>query len=698
MATHIVRGPDGTAYKVTAPEGATQEEILAYAQRQAAAQSTPPPAPLPELGVGDVLMGGTRNFMQGVTLGAADELEAAIGYGLGKLGLQPEASFEDIRRGIENQRLSVSQQNPTLSLGMEMLGAAAPAVLTAGQSLPVSAGPFAGRAPSLGRQVLSGTGTGALTGGVTAYNKAEGDTRTRAIEGLSGATAGATLGAGVPLGMAAGGKGIDFLKSLWRGQSPEAISGKANELILKSLERDQIAPATAAEAAARLEDIGVPNVMLPEVAGRATTQRLSAAANYPGGGINQVSDDLIKNVQNQSILLPQFFSEAAGIPRVNSTAVVESILARRKAVAGPLYDKAYFVDAQGQIPRYVKSPEVQSLLKLPQFQKAADEATELLAAEGAIPVGAKVTLTPTVQNLDRLKRGLDRLIAKETDPVTGKVTDLGRAYIDSKNRYLKAIDDAVPEFKAARAAYAGDTEAANSIRLGRRVIEAGEDEWRAVGKELLAMPPSNRALAAYGVLDELGIQLERAAKAYGDKAPDLTRIVTGARNARRLESFIPSMADRKLFRERVAALERKATVKNAVVAGSRTAPLAAEMQDMTGGPTSGALSSLAVGNPLPKITQDVAQWITNRREGVTEQVAREMASKLTLTGKPLQDYLASLAPYQRKLYMDAMGEARRRATAAGVAGYFGGSLPTVNKRPSPGPATRPVVRRGLLSE
>ena len=715
MAKFEVTDPNtGKAYIVDAAENATPEQLTALAQEQAAAQQPQGQSPQQELGVGDIVMGTTRNFMQGVTWGGADELEALIGYGLGKIGLQPEASVEDIRRGIENQRLAVSQQYPGLSFGAELAGSLPTALATAGLSLPAQGARVAAApasiamgeqvavrgAPSLGRQMGTGAGIGGLTGGVTGFNKGEGGVGERSMDAVTGATAGTLLGTAAPPVFAGMGKGWDFVKTLMRGgQTQDAVSNKANQLILQSLARDETNLAQAASRAQQLEQKGVPNVMLPEVAGRATTQRLSAAANYPGGGINKTADQLTENVQQQSILLPQYFSEAAGVPRVNSTAVVDDILAKRKAAAGPLYQRAYTVDPEGKVPRYVNTPEIRQILKLPQFKKAADSATEILQAEGAIPVGAKVDLTPTVQNLDNIKRGLDRLIEDQTDAVTGKVTQLGKAYIESKTRFLNSIDAAVPEYKAARAVYAGDTEAANSVKLGRRVLEAGEDEWRGIQKQFGAMPPSNRALAAYGVLDELGIQIARAGRAegYSSKAPDVTRLITSIQNAKRLESFIPSEADRVLFRERVFALEEKARVKNAVVSGSRTAPLAAEMQDMTGGPTSGVLSSLAVGNPTPGITQKVAEWIMNRREGVTEQVAKDMASKLTLSGPALQDYLASLVPYQRKLFMEARRQAGVRATASGVGGYFGGSVPTLNKRPS-GPTTRGGSRRGLLSE
>lgn len=715
MAKFEVTDPNtGKAYIVDAAENATPEQLTALAQKQAAAQQPQTQSAQPKLSAVDIAMGTVRNAMQGVTLGAADELEAAIGYGLGKIGTQPEAPMEDIRRNIENQRLAVSQQYPLLSFGAETVGSIIPALTSAGMSLPAQGARVAATpasialgeqvavrgAPSLGRQMGTGAGIGGLTGGVTGFNKGEGGVAERSMDAVTGATAGTLLGTAAPPVFAGMGKGWDFVKTLMRGgQTTEAVSNKANQLILQSLARDETNLAQAASRAQQLEQKGVPNVMLPEVAGRATTQRLSAAANYPGGGINKTADQLTENVQQQSILLPQYFSEAAGVPRVNSTAVVDDILAKRKAAAGPLYQRAYTVDPEGKVFRYVNTPEIRQILKLPQFKKAADSATEILQAEGAIPVGAKVDLTPTVQNLDNIKRGLDRLIEDQTDAVTGKVTQLGKAYIESKTRFLNSIDAAVPEYKAARAVYAGDTEAANSVKLGRRVLEAGEDEWRGIQKQFGAMPPSNRSLAAYGVLDELGIQIARAGRAegYSSKAPDVTRLITSIQNAKRLESFIPSEADRVLFRERVFALEEKARVKNAVVSGSRTAPLSAEMQDMTGGPTSGVLSSLAVGNPTPGITQKVAEWIMNRREGVTEQVAKDMASKLTLSGPALQDYLASLVPYQRKLFMEARRQAGVRATASGVGGYFGGSVPTLNKRPS-GPTTRGGARRGLLSE
>jgi hypothetical protein len=495
--------------------------------------------------------------------------------------------------------------------------------------------------------------------------------------------------------MAGVGKAVDFGKSLISGDRTAEAKDKAKQLILESLRRDEITAPQAATRIAELEAKGVPDVMLPEVAGRGTTQRLSAAANYPGGGIDTVSGKLVQNVQNQSTLLPKYLSDAFGVKGGNSSQMVDSIMASRSAQAAPLYNKAYFADPQGTVLRYVNDPKVNSLLKLPQFKDAADEVTELLRADGKIAADAKISLTPTVQNLDQIKRGLDALINKQTDAVTGKMTPLGKIYLAKKNEFLNAIDAAVPEYKAARAAYAGDTESITAIRLGRQVINASDDQWRDITKQLAAMPASNRGLAAFGVLDELGLKLDAAAQQVGTRAPDLTQLLTKVRNAKRIEQFIPSMAERKLYRERLEALQTKASVKNAVLGGSRTAPLSAEMQDLTGGATSGEISSLAAGNPTPAIARGIQQWILNKRSGITEQVAKEMASNLTLTGKPLQDYLASLVPYQRKLFMDATREANKRAVAAGLSGYTAGALPTINKRPSSGPTTRGGAR-GLL--
>lgn len=701
MATYQITGPDGSVYEVTAPEGATDAEIMAYAQRGVQPKAEMP-APLQPVSTGQAVLGTARNLLQGATLGFSDELEAAIAKGLDVVGVPSSVTgvpsnltTEQYRQIIENQRLGVSQQFPTLSAGAELTGAAIPAFLTRGQSLRAAPATGMEVAPGLGRQMAEGAGLGFLYGGTTAAGKAEGGIGERIAAAPEGAALGTMFGLATPAVLAGGKKAYEFGKSLFTKDRTAEAADKAKQLILESLRRDEITAPQAAARIAELEAKGVPDVMLPEVAGRATTQRLSAAANFPGGGIDTVSEKLVQNVQGQSTLLPKYLSDAFGVKGGNSSQMVDSIMASRSAQAAPLYNKAYFTDEQGTVLRYVNDPKVNSLLKLPQFKDAADEATALLRAEGAIPANGSVSLTPTVQNLDNIKRGLDTLIDKQTDAVTGKMTPLGKIYVAKKNEFLNAIDAAVPEYKAARSAYAGDTESITAIKLGRQVINASDDQWRDITKQLAAMPPSNRGLAAFGVLDELGLKLDASAQQVGTRAPDLTQLLTKVRNAKRIEQFIPSMAERKLYRERLEALQSKATVKNAVLGGSRTAPLSAEMQDLTGGATSGELSSLAAGNPAPAIARGVQQWILNKRSGITEDVAKEMASKLTLTGKPLKDYLDSLVPYQRKLFMDATREANKRAVAAGLSGYTAGALPTINKRPSSGPTTRGGAR-GLL--
>ena len=73
----------------------------------------------------------------------------------------------------------------------------------------------------------------------------------------------------------------------------------------------------------------------------------------------------------------------------------------------------------------------------------------------------------SVEMLDQVKRGLDRLIEGQ-EKTLGGYTDLGKVYIKQKNLFLEELDRAVPEYGKARAIFAGDAEVRDALRSGMK--------------------------------------------------------------------------------------------------------------------------------------------------------------------------------------------------------------------------------------
>jgi len=93
----------------------------------------------------------------------------------------------------------------------------------------------------------------------------------------------------------------------------------------------------------------------------------------------------------------------------------------------------------------------------------------LLAADNRTIAGMGHNNPPSfsVEMLDQVKRGLDRLIEGQ-EKTLGGYTDLGRVYIKQKNLFLAELDRAVPEYGKARAIFAGDAEIKDALRLGMK--------------------------------------------------------------------------------------------------------------------------------------------------------------------------------------------------------------------------------------
>jgi hypothetical protein len=79
MPKYIVTSPDGKKFEVSAPDGASQEEVLSYAQEQF--QKEAAPAPKPKADVVGAVKSGAKDFLSGILPGAG-----AIGSTLVELG------------------------------------------------------------------------------------------------------------------------------------------------------------------------------------------------------------------------------------------------------------------------------------------------------------------------------------------------------------------------------------------------------------------------------------------------------------------------------------------------------------------------------------------------------------------------------------------------------------------------------------
>jgi hypothetical protein len=405
-------------------------------------------------------LGAARAFFeQGLGMGWGDEAEA---YLRSKLG---QGSYEENMAKINQEQGQYAKENPYTSGGLEFIGGVVPGIA----SMALPGGQLTGAA-QLARLVGMGAGQGAITGaGAQPDNRAAG--------AGSGAAIGGGLGLAIP-GVAKGGS--EALKWLSERLAPTAanVTKRATEKLGSALKQTGTRPQDITTQMAEDSARGVPSVLANT--SRGAVDLAETVAQRTGEGARKIEDALWD--QRLGAKERTYSQVNKGLNPGEYYDDLQDLMLEMKTKSAPLYQAAY---AKG----VVNDPAVLQYLTLPQFKQGAKAAEKLLAAEGRTVDMSQ----PTVEALDQVKRGLDALIEKETDAITGKTTSLGRVYTIKKNEFLNALDAAVPEYAQARAIYKGDADILRSMQSG--LNEFARTPHEVVSKEVAKM--SNAELQAY---------------------------------------------------------------------------------------------------------------------------------------------------------------------------------------------------------
>ena len=175
---------DGNSYMVNSDKELDSQQAYQYAAQQIQPDNTDTiRAPMVEVGA-KVPYSPTaetaRAGAQGLTLGFADELEAAL-----RTGAISGQQYETLRDQLRTQQQSFAKENPNTALAAEIAG---------GLAMPLGMAGTAMKAPSILRSAVTGAGIGGLQG---AGKSEGGDNLTSDIVGgtLLGGGLGGTLGA-----------------------------------------------------------------------------------------------------------------------------------------------------------------------------------------------------------------------------------------------------------------------------------------------------------------------------------------------------------------------------------------------------------------------------------------------------------------------------------------------------------------------
>jgi hypothetical protein len=511
------------------------------------------------------------------------------------------------------------------------------------------AAPLVRAGVTAGASAVTGALTGALSGagGAGVGERMAGAQTGGAFGGLVGGAAPAvTKGIGM-----AGSKIVDVTSGipvvqqigkgigLATGQTVDAAN-RAKAKLLEAMYRDKVSPADLEKMIkAATKPVGI-----VDIAGENVKSLADVAQKYPSEARQAAKLALEERAAGQGERIQGDISKYLG-GFTDPFEYTAAISQRQKQLSSPLYQKAY---AYGE----VTDPAVLKFLELPQFKKAAKEAQDLLAAEGR-----SVDMSmPTVEVLDQVKRGLDVLIKRETDPF-GKITDLGRIYKNKKNEFLSELDSAVPDFGKARAAFAGEAELLDATKLGKDFYKQTASE---ANRTFTALSPSEQEAYKVGALDAVKEKITTAK----DTADIRKRIFGSPAERDRVSSLFPDTDTFKQFEKDMMTESMMRKTQEKILGNSATAERQLGMQQLEAEPS--FFGQMIEQGPL----RGTLGYLKAQGQGVAGQTAEELGPMLFKLGDPRanQQTLQALSAYEKYL-LDL--EAKKAAGLTGASTMTG---------------------------
>ena len=587
---------------------------------------------------------------QGLGMGWGDEAEAWL---RSKLGDQP---YEQALGQIRQEYARYARENPGTTMAAEFAGGMAPAVGM--MFVPGAQGAAVTQAQrstmgALARLAALGGATGAVSGAGTAE---EGG---RVGGAVTGGTLGTIIGGGAPVVLrSAKGAGQWLRERLAPTES--VISSRAGEKMTQAMRESGLTPQQIEQMVARDRALGVPSTVANVDA--AMADLAETVAQRTGKGTRNVEKTL--GEQKTGARERVYQQVQKGLKPGDYYADEERLVNELRNKARSIYDKAYaFGDVDD--PRIVES------LKDPDFQQFFARARkiankEALAAKlrGEDPSkfelpeiykptgkftesGAEIlelTKLPDVRTLDYIKRGIDATIQAGFKG-EGMAPAEASALRDLRRQFVNAIDENVPDYKAARQEYAGDMEVIDAMRSGFEKF--GQMKPEEVSKAFAQMTDVEKDAFRTGVARNLYQQMMKTSRNINAAKELINSPITTAK----LDPLFDDPAHFRLFK---AAMEREAQLfqqASKILGGSQTAKRGAMREALEdGGDIGQTIGQAVTGSPMNALTGLVAR-LANKAT-ITPAVADKMADMLMAKNpaevaavvKFLEDYAAGQAP------------------------------------------------------
>lgn len=550
-----------------------------------------------------------RAAVQGLTLGFGEELEA---------GARAPFSNEDyatIRDRLRAQQSQFGKDYPITQVGLDVLGGlAAPAGIL-------------GATYKAGQGIMSatkaGAGAGALTGAITGAGVAP-ELSDVPMSAAGYGAAGGVLGGVAPSVFAIGGNAIgNIIDSLGFTNANKIASRKLQEY----LKKENLTPPQVTSMLDEYRRLGVPQPVLADIgenlrgAGYASyivpNPQKTATAKFLDSRQQDLANNLVKGLEQKSGVNSQ---GRFGFDYINDLAMAQDAAAKKA------YPQAYSKD----IPA---TP----------FRKYADRDVFANAYEQAVKradvYGQKLPSLEQIRNaqfistqiLHEIKKGLDDVVEKETDAITGKMTGYGRDVANVKREFNDLIKYYNKDYAQANAKFADISRLKSSYNDGLDYMKMETSE---LASKLKKMTPAERESFRVGMLSDIKDKMSKF------KGGDPSRLVFKSdRQKESLKYAFDSVGQYKDFVRQVDAQNELMKTYKKVRGGSETQERATLTEDF------GMVKDLAQGN-FGGAAMNLARQGAARAGGMRPDVAEIMQQRLFNPNPQEQSQLLQLMQQQ----------------------------------------------------
>ena len=575
-----------------------------------------------------------RSFGQGLTFGTLDEIEAAL-----RTGSISGPEYEKQRNLLREQQKQFGMEYPYIKTPVEIAGAFAIPFGVAGRiakAAPEVQAMLTGE--SLIGQAGRGTAIGATTGALSGMGYAEKDT---GAEAGMGALFGGAVGGTVPLVI----KGAtSIIKNVLNANGIGDQALASNKMLASYLQKDNLTPQEAQMALDELRRIGVPNPVIADLGKNLKDLAYSAyvVQSKAKGPTEQFLENRLIDQPNDIV---RGLVEKAGLAKnVNGYEYLTALAENQSSAAQAAYPQAYklAIDAN-PFRKYVDRP-----VFLKAYQELVDRAGVYGETLPDLSVIKNAQSVPT-DLLHQIKKGLDRVINKETDKVTGKVTDYGTDVIKVKNEFNDLIKAKNPDYAKANAEFADYATIQKAFQLGQKYQSVDVKEAAA---KLKKFNDAEKEAFRLGMMADIN-------KRVGDfKSGDFSRQVFKSDNQKLLVRYaFDDQQKYNEFSQYVKALGEQSKTAKKLIGGSPTDPRAAareqanDIAQIAQGAASGGLTGMALA---------AGRSMLSRAKGIGTETSEQLQKRL-FTVDPIE---------QRAILIELNRRAKTRPTGllSGAAG------------------------------